>query len=139
MSSLATAAASSGAGLGNLLIFALPILLIAFMFMTQRRRQREVQAVQSGLKVGDEVTTTSGLLGRISAIDDSVVTLEVSPGVLVRFDRRAIGGPAPAAASASSEPAASEAAPEARTEPPTDAPAEGGTPAERPDTTGERD
>lgn len=138
MSSLATAAASSGAGLGNLLIFALPILLIAFMFMTQRRRQREVQAVQSGLKVGDEVTTTSGLLGRISAIDDTVVTLEVSPGVLVRFDRRAIGGPAPAAAS-SSQPAASEAAPEARTETPTDAPAEGSTPAERPDTTGERD
>jgi len=138
MSSLATAAASSGAGLGNLLIFALPILLIAFMFMTQRRRQREVQAVQSGLKVGDEVTTTSGLLGRISAIDDTVVTLEVSPGVLVRFDRRAIGGPAPAAA-APSEPATSEAAPEARTETPTDAPAEGSTPAERPDTTGERD
>lgn len=135
MSSLATAAASSGAGLGNLLIFALPILLIAFMFMTQRRRQREVQAVQSGLKVGDEVTTTSGLLGRISAIDDTVVTLEVSPGVLVRFDRRAIGGPAPAAAAASPEPAA----PEARTETPTDAPAEGSTPAERPDTTGERD
>src|SRR6478672_11624521 len=131
MSSLATAAASSG-GYGNLLIFALPILLIAFMFMTQRRRQREVQAVQSGLKVGDEVTTTSGLLGRISAIDDSVVTLEVSPGVMVRFDRRAIGGPAPAAAS--SQPAASEPA-----EAPTDAPAEGSTPAERPDTTGERD
>ncbi|GAA1259602.1 preprotein translocase subunit YajC [Oryzihumus leptocrescens] len=142
MSSLAPAAASSGAGLGNLLIFALPILLIAFMFMTQRRRQREVQAVQSGLKVGDEVTTTSGLLGRISAIDDTVVTLEVSPGVLVRFDRRAIGGPAPAAATSSPEAAASEPA-EARTETPAetpaDVPAEGSTPAERPDTTGERD
>jgi preprotein translocase subunit YajC len=138
MSSLATAAASSG-GYGNLLIFALPILLIAFMFMTQRRRQREVQAVQSGLKVGDEVTTTSGLLGRISAIDDTVVTLEVSPGVLVRFDRRAIGGPAPAAASAAPEAAASEPAAEARTETPTDVPAEGSTPTERPDTTGERD
>ncbi|MGZ4598850.1 preprotein translocase subunit YajC [Oryzihumus sp.] len=137
MSSLATAAASSGAGLGNLLIFALPILLIAFMFMTQRRRQREVQAVQSGLKVGDEVTTTSGLLGRISAIDDTVVTLEVSPGVLVRFDRRAIGGPAPAGATATPEAAASGSAAEAPT--PTDVPAEGSTPAERPDTTGERD
>ncbi|HEX8973472.1 preprotein translocase subunit YajC [Oryzihumus sp.] len=138
MSSLATAAASSGAGLGNLLIFALPILLIAFMFMTQRRRQREVQAVQSGLKVGDEVTTTSGLLGRISAIDDAVVTLEVSPGVLVRFDRRAIGGPAPAAATASSQPA-TEAPTETPTPAPTDTPAEGTAPAERPDTTGERD
>src|SRR6476646_3340290 len=107
MSSLATATSSSGAGIGNLLIFALPVLLIVFMFMSQRRRQRAVQDLQSKLSVGDEVSTTSGLLGRVSAIDDTVVTLEVSPGVMVRFDRRAIGGPAPAAAS--SQPAASEA------------------------------
>ena len=107
MSSLATATSSSGAGLGNLLIFALPILLIVFMFMSQRRRQRAVQDLQSKLSVGDEVSTTSGLLGRVSAIDDTVVTLEVSPGVLVRFDRRAIGGPAPASAGApAQEPAA---------------------------------
>ena len=70
-----------GAGLGNLLIFALPVLLIVFMFMTQRRRQREVKAVQSSLNVGDEVTTTSGLLGRIVALDERIATLEVSPGV----------------------------------------------------------
>jgi len=89
---------SQGAGLGNLLIFALPVLLIVFMFMTQRRRQREVKAVQSSLTVGDEVTTTSGLLGRIVALDERIATLEISPGVRVRFDRRALAGPAPTAA-----------------------------------------
>jgi len=88
---------SQGAGLGNLLIFALPVLLIVFMFMTQRRRQREVKAVQSSLNVGDEVTTTSGMLGRIVALDERIATLEVSPGVRVRFDRRALAGPAPTA------------------------------------------
>ncbi len=88
---------SQGAGLGNLLIFALPVLLIIFMFMTQRRRQREVKAVQSSLTIGDEVTTTSGLLGRIVALDERIATLEVSPGVRVRFDRRALAGPAPTA------------------------------------------
>ena len=86
-----------GAGLGNLLIFALPVLLIVFMFMTQRRRQREAQAVQSSVSVGDEVTTTSGLLGRIVALDERIATLEVSPGVTIRFDRRALAGPAPTA------------------------------------------
>jgi preprotein translocase subunit YajC len=88
---------SQGAGLGNLLIFALPVLLIIFMFMTQRRRQREAKAVQSSLTIGDEVTTTSGLLGRIVALDERIATLEVSPGVRVRFDRRALAGPAPTA------------------------------------------
>jgi preprotein translocase subunit YajC len=89
---------TQGAGLGNLLIFALPVLLIIFMFVTQRRRQREAKAVQSSLGIGDEVTTTSGLLGRIVALDDRIATLEVSPGVQVRFDRRALAGPAPTAA-----------------------------------------
>jgi preprotein translocase subunit YajC len=82
---------SNGGSAASLLIFLLPVLLIVFMVFSQRRRQRDAQALQAGLSVGDEVCTTSGLFGTITALDDSVVTLEVSPGVTVRFDRRAIG------------------------------------------------
>ena len=96
MSSLVSAASTSS-GTSSLLIFALPLLLIGWMFYTQRRRTREAQALQSSLGVGDEVTTSSGLLGRIVALDDEVATLEVSPGVNIRFNRRAIAGPAPTA------------------------------------------
>jgi preprotein translocase subunit YajC len=92
MSSL-VAAGSSGGSTG-LLIYALPVLLIAFMFITQRRRAKESARLQSTLGVGDEVMTTSGLLGRITALDGQIATLEVSPGVSVRFNRRAIAGPA---------------------------------------------
>ena len=68
--------------------------------MTAGARLIAIQSLQSALTVGDEVCTTSGLFGTISSIDDSVVTLEVSPGVTVRFDRRAIGSKtAPAAVS----------------------------------------
>jgi preprotein translocase subunit YajC len=107
MSSLVVAASSSS-GSGSLLIFALPVLLIGWMFYTQRRRTKAAQQLQSTLGVGDEVTTTSGLLGTITALENNIATLEVSPGVTVRFDRRAIAGPAPIAsvsptASASSE------------------------------------
>ena len=90
------AAASSSSG-SSLLIFALPVLLIGWLFFTQRRRTKESQRLQSSLGVGDEITTTSGLLGRITALDGKIVTLEVSPGVSIRFDRRAIAGPAPTA------------------------------------------
>jgi preprotein translocase subunit YajC len=82
---------NGGSPLASLLIFALPVLLIVFMVFSQRRRARNVQTLQAALAVGDEVCTTSGVFGRITALDDSVVSLEVSPGVTIRFDRRAIG------------------------------------------------
>jgi preprotein translocase subunit YajC len=82
---------SSGAGLGSLLIFALPLLLLFYLMWTQRRRTRAVEQFQAGLGVGDEVVTTSGLIGRVVALDEAVVSLEVAPGTVVRLDRRAVG------------------------------------------------
>lgn len=125
MSSLATlsaASGSSGGGFGNLLIFALPVLLIGYMIYSQRRKQRATQQMQSALRVGEDVSTTSGLYGRITALDDTVATLEISPGVLVRFDRRAVvrsttGAPTGTSKSASSEAAKSEPSDATRSEP----------------------
>lgn len=81
----------NGAGIGNLLLLVLPLLLIVWLFVTQRRRQRQTQDLQSSLAVGDEVCTTSGLFATITALDDHVATLQVGPGMTVRWDRRAIG------------------------------------------------
>ncbi|HEY8620252.1 MAG TPA: preprotein translocase subunit YajC [Dermatophilaceae bacterium] len=96
------AAATTNSGSSSLLIFALPVLLIGWMFITQRRRQKAAQSLQSSLAVGDEITTTSGLFGTITALEDKVATVEVSPGVNLRFDRRAIAGPAAASTSRTS-------------------------------------
>jgi preprotein translocase subunit YajC len=100
MSSL-VALDSSSSGSSTLMLIGFAVLLVGFVFITQRRRQKAFQALQSTLKVGDEITTTSGLLGRITALDDKIATLEVSPGVSVRFDRRAIAGPSPTAPASS--------------------------------------
>ena len=82
---------SGGSSASSLLIFLLPVLLIAWMIFTQRKRQKDIAALQDSLVVGDEVCTTSGLFGRVTALDASTATLEISPGVTVRYDRRAIG------------------------------------------------
>jgi preprotein translocase subunit YajC len=79
-----------GSEFGSLLILLLPLLFIGWIFMSQRKRMRQITAVQSGLRIGDEVRTTSGMFGRVTALTDSEMTLEVAPGVLVRFDRRAV-------------------------------------------------
>ena len=45
----------------------------------------------ASLQVGDEVFTTSGILGRIVELDEERVRLEVAPGTVLTLDRRAIG------------------------------------------------
>lgn len=83
----------------------LPLLLLAVAFVVlivlpMRARNRALQQtrhLQAGLTVGSEVMTTSGLHGRIEALADDTVDLEVSPGVTVRWARAAIAeirGPA---------------------------------------------
>lgn len=74
----------------DLLIFALPVLLLLFMFSSQRKRQRAFTDLQSRLTPGQEVVTTSGLFATIVSLDDAVAVLQTGPGQTVRWDRRAI-------------------------------------------------
>lgn len=76
--------------LSGLLLPLLLLLLVGFMFWSQRRRQRAALELQAGLEVGSEVCTTSGLYGVITALDDTVAHLQVAPGTVVKFDRRAV-------------------------------------------------
>lgn len=74
-------------------LFSLAIIAIAFyviMIRPQQRRQKEHQALMASLEVGDRVVTIGGVYGTISSMVDTVVGVEVSPGVVVEFDRAAI-------------------------------------------------
>lgn len=93
----------------------LPLLLIvvAFWFLIirpARKRQQEQQAVVNALAPGARVMTTAGLFGTVVALEDGEVSLEIAPGVVVRYVAAAVAkvvSPAPAA----SDPVADEAAP----------------------------
>lgn len=86
----------SGQGLVTLVLLALPLLLLWWMVRSQKRRTRAAETFQSGLVVGDEVILTSGVLGTVVAVDGPIIQLEVSRGVVLRVDRRAVGGMADA-------------------------------------------
>lgn len=83
-----TSSSSSSAFLFILLILAVG----AFLFMRpQRRRQREQQAMQKAISVGDEVITSSGIVGTVRAMNDDRVLVEIAPGTTVEIVRRAVG------------------------------------------------
>ncbi|MBB5915725.1 preprotein translocase subunit YajC [Nocardia transvalensis] len=73
-----------------------PLLLVALlvpMFLGVRRQKREAQKVtemQEALKIGDRVTTTSGLYGTVVDVDDTSVDLEIAEDVVTTWLRAAI-------------------------------------------------
>lgn len=78
-----------------LLIFGVMYLLV---IRPQSKRAKETQKMLSELRKGDEVSTTGGMIGRISGIKDNEIILQVQEGVRIRVQRSAVTGrlkPAP--------------------------------------------
>ncbi|MEZ5573259.1 MAG: preprotein translocase subunit YajC [Halioglobus sp.] len=53
----------------------------------QRKRQKEHTEMVSKLNKGDEVVTSSGILGRVTALDDNYMTINVANNVDLKFQR----------------------------------------------------
>ena len=78
-------------------VLVLIALLVLFWFVwvvPQRRRQRRqvedlVRLIEL-LQPGDEIITAGGVHGTVRAVSDDELMVEVSPGVEVRLDRRAV-------------------------------------------------
>lgn len=76
---------------GQLLLLAVPVLFVVWMLSRGRRQQRETETMQASVRPGAEVMTTSGLHGTVVEVEDGgTIRLEISPGVVARWDRRAV-------------------------------------------------
>jgi len=53
----------------------------------QRKRQKEHAQMVAALNKGDEVVTSSGILGRVTALDDTYMVLNVANNVDLKFQR----------------------------------------------------
>lgn len=53
----------------------------------QQKKAKEHRAMLEALKVGDSVKTASGIHGKVSAIEDQVITLEIASGVKIKVDK----------------------------------------------------
>jgi preprotein translocase subunit YajC len=91
----------------NNLIQFLPLVVLAVLFYflmirPQQKRMKDHQTLLAGLKRGDQVVLSSGIIGKIVRVEDKEVGLEVATGVTVKVvksmiaDVRARGEPAPA-------------------------------------------
>jgi preprotein translocase subunit YajC len=91
----APAAAATGGGIESSLMSMLPLVLMFVvlyfvMIRPQMRKQKEHRAMIEAIAKGDEVVTAGGLIGKISKMGESYVSVELTQGVEVQMQRSAI-------------------------------------------------
>ena len=73
----------------------LPLLLIFVVFYfllirPQQQKAKEHSEMLSNLKRNDDVITSGGLYGKVVALTDKVVTLEIAPKIQVKVERQQV-------------------------------------------------
>src|SRR5204862_3850399 len=102
LNELTTAAAPAGGYsdiLGNPIFMNLAMFEIMYFLVNrpQSKKAKEHQKMLAELKKGDDVSTSGGLIGKITGMKDTEVTLQIQEGVRVRVLRSAVTGLYPGA------------------------------------------
>ena len=88
-------AAAAGGDMQSSLMSMLPLVLMFVvlyfvMIRPQMKKQKEHRAMIDALAKGDEVATAGGVLGKVTKLGESYLTLELAAGVEVQLQRSAI-------------------------------------------------
>jgi preprotein translocase subunit YajC len=68
----------------------LVVLFYFFLIRPQSKRHKEHKTMISGLQKGEEVVTTGGLLGKVTAIGENFITLEISKDASIYVQKNAV-------------------------------------------------
>ncbi|MCX7635434.1 MAG: preprotein translocase subunit YajC [Syntrophales bacterium] len=88
------APSGTGGGVDFGFIIVMAILFAIFYFLLirpQQKKQKEIKEMLDNLTHGDVVITTGGIHGKITALTDTVVTLEIADKVRIKVARNFIG------------------------------------------------
>ncbi len=88
MASAAPAGGATGGILGQLIFF-IPLILIFYFLLIRpaNQRQKRHREMVAAVKKGDTVVTTGGLIGKVTKVAETEVTVEIAEGVRVRTVR----------------------------------------------------
>ncbi|PIE66043.1 MAG: preprotein translocase subunit YajC [Deltaproteobacteria bacterium] len=81
-------------GGGEQLLFMLGMLVLFYFLLIrpQQKRAKRHRELIGGLKRGDRVITSSGIYGRIEAIDGNVLTVEIAKNTKIKILKNYVGG-----------------------------------------------
>ena len=83
--------AGGSAMTGNLvLIGGIIVIFYFFMIRPQQKKQKDQKKFLAEIKKGDAAVTMGGIHGKIAAIEDDTVLLDVDRGTKIRVDKSSI-------------------------------------------------
>jgi preprotein translocase subunit YajC len=81
----------SGSGAGAFTSFIPLIFMFAIFYFLlirpQQKKAKEHKALVESLQKGDQIVTAGGIHGKVTAIDDGVVVIEIATGVNIRINK----------------------------------------------------
>lgn len=82
-----------GGDFGFMIVMAILFAIFYFLLIRpQQQKQKELKDMLANLGHGDTVVTTGGIHGKVVALTDTVVTLEIADKVRIKVSRSFIGG-----------------------------------------------
>jgi len=84
---------SPGGDFGFILMMTTIFLIFYFLLIRPaQKKQKETKDMIANLKHGDMVETTGGIQGKVAALTEAVVTVEIAPNVKIKVNRAHITG-----------------------------------------------
>ncbi|HKE93404.1 MAG TPA: preprotein translocase subunit YajC [Povalibacter sp.] len=80
-------------GPGLLGLWPMILIFVVFYFLLirpQTKRAKEHREMIAALEVGAEVATNGGILGKVTALSEQFVTLEIADGINVKVQRHTV-------------------------------------------------
>ncbi len=88
---LLQAGGSPGAGYGNLiLIGGIIVIFYFFMIRPQQKKQKDQKKFMEEIKKGDSIVTMGGIHGKVAAIENDTVLLEVDRSTKITIEKTSI-------------------------------------------------
>ena len=94
-SAWAQAASGQNQLLGFLPLIVIFVLFYFLLIRPQQKKQKDHRQMVEALASGDEVVTGGGVLGKVTAVGEQFVTVEVADGVAVKVQKQSIGAVLP--------------------------------------------
>ena len=89
----ATGGQAAPSGIQSILNSGVPMFVIMIgifyflMIRPQQKKAKEHRALLDALKKGDAVVTAGGVYGKVTAVDENIVSMEIATGVIIKIKK----------------------------------------------------